>query len=78
MKEYAEKEGIMAQIRWMLVSSFHLTSGIFNIPLILFYFELGHVCKKFHRFVQYTPGKCFNSFVQLPWMHDDKEMKTQI
>ena len=64
MKEYAEKEGIMPQPRRMLISSFILTNGTIIIPLLLFYLELGLVCRKIHRFVQYTPRKCFNSFVQ--------------
>ena len=29
-----------------------------------FYLQLGLVCPKIHRFVEYTPKKCFNSFVQ--------------
>ena len=32
--------------------------------MLLFYLQLGLVCKKIHRFVQYTPRKCFNNFVQ--------------
>ena len=64
MKEYAEKEGIMPQPRRMLISSFILTNGTIITPLILFYLKLGLACRKDHRFVQYTPGKCFNNFVQ--------------
>ena len=64
MKEYAEKEGIMPQLRRMLISSFILTNGTIITPLLLFYLKLGLVCKKIHRFVQYTPRKCFNNFVQ--------------
>ena len=30
----------------------------------MFYLKLGLVCKKVHRFVQYTPIKWFNNFVQ--------------
>ena len=33
-------------------------------PLRLFYIELCIVCTKKQRFVEYTPRKCFNSFVQ--------------
>ena len=64
MKEYAEKEGTMSQPRRMLFSSFILTNGTIMTPLLLLYFTLGLVCRKIHRFVQYTPRKCFNSFVQ--------------
>ena len=64
MKQYAEKENIMVQPRRMLISSFILTNGTIITPLLLFYLQLGLVCKKIHRFVQYTPRKCFGNFVQ--------------
>ena len=64
MKEYAEKEGIMPQARRMLISSFILTNGTIITPLLLFYLKLGLVCRNVHRFVQYIPRTCFNSFVQ--------------
>ena len=64
MREYAEKEIFMAQSRRMLLSSFILTNGTIITPLLLFYLKLGLVCKKIHRFVQYTPRHCFNNFVQ--------------
>ena len=78
MKEHAEKEGIMPQPRKILISSFILTNGTIITPLLLFYLKLGLVCKKIHRFVQYTPRKCSTISYSLPWMHDDKEMKIQI
>ena len=64
MKQYAEKENIMAQPRRMLISSFILTNATIITPLLLFYLQLGLVCKKIHRFGQYTPRKCFDNFVQ--------------
>ena len=64
MKQYAEKENIMVQTRWMLMSSFILTNGTIISPLLLFYLQLGLVCKKVHRTVQYTPRNCFDNFVQ--------------
>ena len=64
MREYAEKENIMPQPRRMLISSFFLTNGTIKTPLLLFYLKLGLICKKNQRFVQYTPRKCFNNFVQ--------------
>ena len=64
MKEYAEKEGIMPQPRRMLISSFILTNGTIISYLLLFYLQIGLVCKKIHRFAQYAPRKCFDSFVQ--------------
>ena len=54
----------MAQPRRRLISSFVLTNGKNITPLLLFYLKLGLICKKIHRFVQYTPRKCFNIFVQ--------------
>ena len=64
MRESAEKENIMAQPRRMLISSFILTNGTIITPLLLFYLKLGLVCIKIHQFVQYTPRKSFNNFVQ--------------
>ena len=48
----------------MLISSFRLQNGTLITPLLLFYLQLVLVCTKKHRFVEYTPKKCFNSFVQ--------------
>ena len=64
MKEYAEEEGIMSQPRRMLISSLHLKNGTIITPLLLYYLHLGLECTKIYQFVQYTPKKCFNSFVQ--------------
>ena len=64
MKEHAEKERIMSQPRRMLISSFHLKNGTIITPLLLYYLHLGLECTKIQRFVQYTPKKCFSSFVQ--------------
>ena len=64
MKEYAEKEGIMSQPTRMLISSFHLNNGTIITPSLLYYLNLGLECTKTHQFVQYTPKKCLNSFVQ--------------
>ena len=48
----------------MLKSSFTLQSGTPITPLLLYYLQLGLVCTKIHRFVEWTPQKCFISFVQ--------------
>ena len=64
MKQYAEEENIMVQPRRMLISSFILTIGRLITPLLLFYLKHGLVCKKIHRFVQYTSRKFLNNFVQ--------------
>ena len=64
MKTYAEEERILSQPRKMLISSLTLQNGTLITPLLLLYLQLGLVCTKIHRFVEYTPKKCFNKFVQ--------------
>ena len=64
MKTYAEEKVIMSQPRKMLISSFTLQNGTLITPLLLFYLQLGLVCTRIHRFVEYTTKKGFNSFVQ--------------
>ena len=64
MKEYAENENIMAQPRRRLISSFLLTNDTIITLLLLLYLKVGLVCNKIRRFVQYTPRKCFNNFLQ--------------
>ena len=64
MRENAERENIMAQPGRMLISSFIFTNSTISTTLLLLYLKLGLVCKKIHRFVQYTPRKSFNNFVQ--------------
>ena len=48
----------------MLISSFTLQNGTLITPLLLIFLQLGLISTKIHRFVEYTPKKCFNSFVQ--------------
>ena len=64
VKEYAEKEGLLCQPRKILISSYFLENGTLITPLLLFHLDLGLVCKKLYRFVEYIPVKCFNKFVQ--------------
>ena len=64
MKTYAEDKGIMSQPRKMLISSFTFQNGTLFTPLLLFYLQLGLFVTKIHRFVEYTPKKGSNSFVQ--------------
>ena len=54
----------MSQPRKKLISSLALQNGTLITPLLLFYLPLGFVVTKVHHFVEYTPKKCFNSFVQ--------------
>ena len=64
MQVYAEKQGLLRHPRKMLISSYFLENSTLITPLLLFYLQLGLVCKKIYRFVEYTPVKCFNKFVQ--------------
>ena len=64
MKDYAEKKGLLCQPRKMLISSYFLENETLITPLLLFYLDLGLVCQKIYRFVEYIPVKCFNKFVQ--------------
>ena len=63
MKKHAEENKLMTQPRRILISSFHLINGTILTPLLNFYLDLGLECDRTYRFVQYTPMKCFNSFV---------------
>ena len=63
MKQYAEKENIMVPIKTMPISSFILTNSSIKSALLWFCLQLGLVRIKTHRFVQYTPTKCFDNFV---------------
>ena len=64
MKNYAEEERLLSQPRKMLISSFTLQNGTLITPLLLFYLQLDRVSTKIHPFVDHTPNKCSNSFVQ--------------
>ena len=64
MKTYAEEKKLLSQPRTLLISRFILQNGTLNTPLLLFYQQLELVVTKIHRFVEYTPKKCLNSFVQ--------------
>ena len=60
MKDYAEKQGILCQPRKMLISTYFLENGILITPLLLFFLDLGLVCRKLYRRGEYTSVKCFN------------------
>ena len=64
MKNYAEEERLLSQPRKKWISSLPLQNGTLITPLLLFYLQWGLVCTKIHRFVEYTPEKCFYCFVQ--------------
>ena len=64
MKNYGIENGMLKHPQRMLISSFKLENGAVITPLFNFYMELGLQCTKIYRFVQYSPRKCFNNFVQ--------------
>ena len=64
MKRYAEEDRIMSELRRKLISSFTLQNGTLIAQLLSFYLQLRLVVTEIHRFVEYTPKKCFNNFVQ--------------
>ena len=64
MKNYAIENEMLKHLQRMLISSFKLENGTVITPLFNFYMELGLQCTKIYRFVQYSPRKCFNNFVQ--------------
>ena len=63
MKNYAEEERLLSQSRKMLISSLTLQNETLITSLLLFLLQLVLVVTKIHRFVEYTPKKCFNSFL---------------
>ena len=64
MKNYAIENEMLKHPQRILISNFKLENGTVITPLFNFYLELGLQCTKIYRFVQYTPRKCFNNFVQ--------------
>ena len=59
-----KKRDYCLNLRKILKSSFTLQNRTPITSLLLFHLQLGLVVTKIHRFVEYTPKKCFNSFVQ--------------
>ena len=64
MLEYAQKNALSLKAQRMLISSYRLYDGIVITPLLKFYLKLGLRCIKIHRFIEHTPHKRFNGFVQ--------------
>ena len=64
LQEYAEKKWLMSQPRRRLISSFELINDTTVTPLLLFYLKLELLCTKIQSFVESTPVKWSNSFVQ--------------
>ena len=63
-KTYVEDEGIFFQPQKMLLSCSTSQNGTLITLLLLFYLQLGLVVTKKPRFVDYTPKKFLNRFIQ--------------
>ena len=64
MNRYAEEEGIITQPRKWLISCSDLQNGNLITPPLWLFLQLGLVLTKMLRFLEYTPKRCFNSFVK--------------
>ena len=64
MRNYAVENNLLKQPQRMLISSFNLENETIITLLLNVYNSLGLKCTRIYRFVQYTPRKCFNTFVQ--------------
>ena len=64
MESYADQQGLLRQPSRLMISSFHLENGSLITPTFNFYRTLGLECTRVHRFVEYTPEKCFKGFVK--------------
>ena len=62
MRDYVVENNLLKQPQRMLISSFNLKNGTIITPLLNFY--ISFKCTRIYRFVQYTPRKCFNAFVE--------------
>ena len=64
MKQYANEADLLSKPQKLTNSSFKLQYGTIITHLLLFYTESGRNCAKTYSFLEYTPEKCFNNFVQ--------------
>ena len=64
MKTYAEEEGIMSQPGKMLIFELHITKRSFHYSPAVIVSSTRACYYKIHRYVEYTPRKCFSSFLQ--------------
>ena len=65
IKDCAHEQNLLNKTRRMLISSFYLQRRPVVTPLLQFYLEKGLVLNQFYWFIQYTPEKCFESFIKL-------------
>ena len=64
MKNYDEENHLLKNLQRILISSIKLENCTIITPLRYFYLSLGLQSTNIYRFVEYTPRKCFNNFVQ--------------
>ena len=64
MKEFAERHKLLSKQQKIFISSFQLDRGPIITPLFLFYLEKGVILRDVFWFLQYTPCRCFQFFVQ--------------
>ena len=64
MKNNAIENEMLKNPQKMLIHSFKMENGTVITSLFIFYMGFGLQCNKISRFVQHSPRKCFNNFVQ--------------
>ena len=64
MRDYAVENNLLKQPQRILISNFIMKNGIIITPLLNLYISLGLEFTRIYRFVQYTPRKSINTFVQ--------------
>ena len=63
-EKVCEKNKLLTQPQRMLISSFQFAIRTTFTSLFIFSLNLGLQCTQIHRFVQYIPLRCFNSFAE--------------
>ena len=61
--DFAHEHNLLKQPRNALISSFRLRWRPVITPILQFYLEKGLVLNQVYWFIQYTPEKCFESFI---------------
>ena len=64
MREFAEQHGLLKQPRRTLVGSFWAKQILLTTPLLKWYLDHGLEVTHIYQTVEYTPSKCFESFVE--------------
>ena len=77
MKNYAEEEGFLCQPQRMLIFSFTLQNGTLSTPLLLFYLQLGLVCKKYAVLLSTLQRNASTVLCSQQWTQEGKVAKVQ-